>query len=298
VPEEVLAAGGVLWRRSGDGIDDVEVALVHRPRYDDWSLPKGKLHRDEDALLGALREIEEETGMTGRAGRHLGTTAYDVVLGDRWVPKSVEWWSVRAESGQFAPSDEVDQLRWVRPAEAAALLTAGREALQVDALVRTGADVTTGVLVRHAVAGKRATWDGPDDLRPLTDKGRLQSDRLAEQLAAFGVTRVVSAPPVRCVQTVAPLAERLGLEVEREPLLGEDGYGDDPVAALARLEDLLRTDGLVVCSQGGALPALLDALADRSGLALGDTHTRKSAAWVLTLRAGDLVAADHRPPTA
>ncbi len=291
--DEVRAAGGLLWRHGDAG---VEVALVHRPRYDDWSLPKGKLRSGEEPVLGALRELLEETGMAGRAGRRLGTSAYDVLLHERWVPKTVDWWAVRSLGGTFEPGDEVDELRWCSPASARELLTAGRDVGPLDALVAGGWDLTTGVLVRHAVAGKRSEWTGDDDLRPLTGKGEAQAAALAEHLPAFGVTRVVSAPALRCVQTVVPVADRLGLTVEVEPLLGEDGHDEDPAGSLLRLRELLAQDGVVACSQGGAIPSLLDALAEASGLALGDTSTRKSAAWVLSLHKGALVAADLRRP--
>ena len=103
----IEAAGGVLWRHTagdtGDaGTAGVEIALVHRPKYDDWSLPKGKLVAAEHPVIGALREILEETGFGGRPGRRLGETRY---LKDG-VPKRVRYWSVEATGGQFMPGDE------------------------------------------------------------------------------------------------------------------------------------------------------------------------------------------------
>jgi 8-oxo-dGTP diphosphatase len=110
---EVLAAGGLV-RREG------KVALVHRPRYDDWSLPKGKLDRGEDFEQAALREVEEETGLHCALGPMLGDTTYHDRKGRR---KLVRYFEMRPESGEFSPNDEVDELRWVTPAEAPDLLS-------------------------------------------------------------------------------------------------------------------------------------------------------------------------------
>jgi 8-oxo-dGTP pyrophosphatase MutT (NUDIX family) len=104
---EVLAAGGLVWRRGEHG---PEVAVVHRPRYDDWSLPKGKLNRGEDFEQAALREVEEETGLRCRLGRRLGDTSY---RDKRDRSKLVRYFAMQPESGEFAPNDEVDELRWL-----------------------------------------------------------------------------------------------------------------------------------------------------------------------------------------
>lgn len=123
----VRAAGCVLWRRAGEGI---ELALVHRPKYGDWSLPKGKLKRGEDPLLGAIREVLEETGMHCAVGARLPTARYEV----DGRPKEVRYWSAEATGGFFEPNREVDQLVWLAPGEARARLTQERDRPLVDAL--------------------------------------------------------------------------------------------------------------------------------------------------------------------
>jgi 8-oxo-dGTP diphosphatase len=115
---EVNAAGGVVWRRGGDG--DIEVVLVHRPRYDDWSLPKGKLDEGESFEEAALREVEEETGLRCELGEFAGETSYRDRK-DR--EKLVRYWAMEAGDGDFSPDDEVDDLRWVPIAEAPAQLS-------------------------------------------------------------------------------------------------------------------------------------------------------------------------------
>ncbi|MDX3314996.1 NUDIX hydrolase [Streptomyces sp. NPDC054884] len=130
-PTPVQAAGCVLWRRSPtDG--GLEVCLVHRPKYGDWSHPKGKLKRDEDPLAGALREVEEETGHRAAPGAPLPTVGYEV----NGRPKQVRYWAAEAVSGVFTPNDEVDRLLWLPPPAARDRLTQPRDRTLVDALLQ------------------------------------------------------------------------------------------------------------------------------------------------------------------
>lgn len=125
--DTIEAAGAVLWRPGPDAA--VEVAVIHRPRYDDWSLPKGKLDPGESHEQAALREVEEETGHRGRLGEDLGRLSYP----SKGASKVVRYWAMRAETGTFTPNDEVDELRWLGPAQARALLSYRRD---IDVLER------------------------------------------------------------------------------------------------------------------------------------------------------------------
>jgi 8-oxo-dGTP diphosphatase len=116
----VRAAGGVL-------VDGDRIALVHRPRYDDWTLPKGKHEPGEDDVAAALREVQEETGFRGRIERDLGVVRYTVEKRGVVLPKVVRYYVMQAEGGAFAPNDEVDELRWVTREQAAQLLTYERD---------------------------------------------------------------------------------------------------------------------------------------------------------------------------
>jgi 8-oxo-(d)GTP phosphatase len=127
----VRAAGGVVWRTGDAGV--LETALVHRPKYDDWSLPKGKADPGEHLLQTAVREVVEETGLSVVAGRRSVRTRYAVTLRDgRTAPKEVDYWLMQG-SGDFVPNDEVDQLRWMAPPEALELLTYPRDRELVQA---------------------------------------------------------------------------------------------------------------------------------------------------------------------
>ena len=132
---EVFAAGGVVWRPAGDGA--LEIVLVHRPRYDDWSLPKGKLDPGETFEQAALREVEEETGLRCELGRMVGETTYRDKK-DRL--KLVRFWAMRAGDGEFDPDDEVDDLRWVSLADAGPLLSYDFDRELVDRVAAEGVD--------------------------------------------------------------------------------------------------------------------------------------------------------------
>ncbi|MEE1942269.1 NUDIX hydrolase [Streptomyces sp. TRM 70361] len=133
----VRAAGCVLWRRprtartvAGDA-DGIEIALVHRPKWDDWSHPKGKLKRGETALAAAVREVREETGMSCVPGAVLPTVRYTA----QGRPKTVDYWAAEATGGAFVPGDEVDRLLWLPPGQARERLTREQDRELVDALL-------------------------------------------------------------------------------------------------------------------------------------------------------------------
>jgi 8-oxo-(d)GTP phosphatase len=295
--ERILAAGGVLWRPVGTGI---EVCLVHRPRYDDWSLPKGKLHAGELPLAGAVREVVEETGAYPVVGRRLPTQHYE--LGpDR---KYVDYWAMTPADGTFVATDEVDSLRWVTPPVAAATLTYDRDRELVATFAGQPVPTAMVLLVRHAKAGSRSRWKGEDAQRPLDTSGRAQAEGLRHALRWFGPTAIRSVELARCVQTVAPLAEDLGLPVGPEPALSEEAYGKDPVAALDRVQAAAAAGGVtVLCSQGGAIPDLVGTLAGRDRVALGRRSgskipSRKASTWALSFVDTRMVAADYHPALA
>jgi 8-oxo-(d)GTP phosphatase len=292
----IRAAGAVLWELDGGR---PLVAVVHRPRYDDWSLPKGKLRHGEDAAAGAVREVSEETGHSLVLGRRLGEISYVVLPGvtKHYGPKTVEYWAAQVTGGHFTGNEEVDQLRWLRPEMAARVLSYPWDRTVLNRFVALPAVTSTILLVRHAKAGDRDEWDRDDRLRPLTNPGLRQAKVLRQWLPLFGPRRVYSAPRVRCVDTVVGLAEDLGVDVIVDERIAEEGYWREPAAGRALLLEIGAGDGpAVVCSQGGAIPGLVGRLADDSGLDVGEIISRKGSTWLLSLYGERLVAADYYPP--
>jgi 8-oxo-dGTP pyrophosphatase MutT (NUDIX family) len=121
----IRAGGAVLWRPAPGG--GLEVAVIHRPRYDDWTLPKGKVRPGEDEMQAALREVTEETGQRARPGPGLGEVRYRQVRKSVEEDKVVRYWGMRALGGAFTPNDEVDELRWLDPGAVLPLLTYDRD---------------------------------------------------------------------------------------------------------------------------------------------------------------------------
>jgi 8-oxo-(d)GTP phosphatase len=275
----IRAAGGVVWRPGP------VVCVVHRPRYDDWSLPKGKLDAGEHPLAAAVREVWEETGV--RAAPQIRLSSAHYKTRDR-SPKTVDYWSMRSLSASpFAPDSEVDEVRWLTPAAAAGLLSYPHDAELLREFVALPPVTGLVLLVRHAYAGERSQWTLPDSVRPLDSTGIAQASALADLLALFQPTRLVSASPRRCLQTLAPLAKATDLPVEVESVFDETGL--NPAAAAARLASLAASSPVtVVCSQGKVIRGTMPSLAGA-----GDFATPKAAGWVLPYAADGLIAADR-----
>lgn len=244
--------------------------LVHRPRYEDWTFPKGKAYPGETDEQTALREVEEETGLACVLGDELPSTSYQ---DSRGRPKVVRYWTMRVESGSFEPHREVDEVRWVSRGSAEASLSYDRDH-EVIRAVRPPL-----LVIRHATAGDSDEWEGDDARRPLDERGRRQAARLVGQLASFELERIVSSPLDRCTQTVEPLAAALGLEVEVSDDLVE-GAGDERVRSL-----LVELGGsaAAVCGHGPELVPLFG-------------RTKKGATVVVEAANGALGELGRLPP--
>ncbi len=256
----IRAAGTLLWRQP-DPAREPEIALVRRARYDDWTLPKGKLERHEHLLDAAVREVLEETGHRVVLGRPLATQRYPV----EGVPKVVRYWSAEATTvtGSFdhVPDDEISELCWLPVGEARSRLSYRHDSSVLADFVNGPLRTTPLAVLRHAKAVKRAVWSGPDDDRPLDRRGRAEAKRLVSLLSAFGVDAAVSSPARRCLDTVGPFADANGLLVALEPLFSETDHAATPGRSRRRSAQLLREPGsLVVCSHRPVLPDLIGAL--------------------------------------
>jgi 8-oxo-(d)GTP phosphatase len=264
-PARIEAAGGLVWRpveQSQQGQQGIEVALVHRPKYDDWSLPKGKLEPGEHPLIAALREVEEEAGARVVVGRPLGQARYAV----DGRPKRVHYWSLRWVGGDFSPNSEVDAVDWVPIEKAADRLKPERDGFVVDEFLRDPRPTRACVVVRHAKAGSRTAWKGHDVDRPLDAVGARQARVIADLLTAYDVSRAYSSDVRRCLDTLAPFAAAAGLTVGQEHLFSESGYPGARETAVTRALEIVGAAGSVaICTQGGALPDLVVELCRRLG---------------------------------
>ena len=293
----VLAAGGVLWR---DDADDPRVALVHRPQYDDWSLPKGKAHPGEHLLVTALREMEEETGYLARIGPCLTTVRYRVTSGGRSADKSVTYWSMQATTGEFVASREVDEMRWLRLDAARKLLTSASDKKVLDLFVRAPRDTQPLVLVRHAATSTPAHRLKRHAVPPgLSKSGREQAAALVPVLEGLGVTQLLSADLPACAQTLAPFAASSGVELRREAGLTRARFAGNERAAADDLREAITRDTLVICSQQRVIAGLLTTLGEGSGLRPpSQPNVRKGGWWLLHHRDGAITAYERHEPAA
>lgn len=270
MPSIIPAAGTLPWRLRDDLL---EVAMVHRPKYDDWSWAKGKLDPGELPCVAAVRETGEETGLRVALGIALPRAEYPL-LDPQGAPtrKEVHYWAARVVGGHGRLEHEIDELAWVDVRAAHARLDYAHDREQLLALVRASRhgmlDTWPLVLVRHAKARPRSAWKGDDRRRPLNATGQAQSQTLAGVLAAYGVTALVSSDSRRCMQTFAPYAAQAGLRLRARPALSEEVHEQEPEAPAGVLTAVLRAGTpTALCSHGPVLPGLLLGLLDRVGQA-------------------------------
>jgi len=191
---------------------------------------------------------------------------------------------MRATTGQFRSHQEVDGLTWLHTAAARRTLTSERDLSVLDAFDGEHNDTWPLAVVRHASAGDRASWTGPDVTRPLDRRGLSQAELLGRLLAAYEPAVLVSAPALRCADTLAPLAKATGLPLRREALLGEEGHKAEPFAAQDLVSELARGQApVVLCSQRGPLPDLVQGLAKQLGSEVTLELPEKGTATVLHL---------------
>ena len=262
----VRAAGALLWRR----LDRLEVAVVHRPKYADWSWPKGKLDPGESWAGACVREVREETGLLVTIGLPLPPATYSVGSSGGVRPKVVRYWAARAlADGVRANDDEVDEVAWLGVDDAARRLDYQRDREQLAALAEADArdQLATWPLavVRHAKSVPRSRWKHEDRRRPLNDAGSARANALVPVLAAYGVRQLVSSPSARCAETVEPYSRSACARLRLREGLSEEGFEDDPASAVAVVATVLdKGVATAVCSHRPVLPALLGALADRA----------------------------------
>ncbi|HEY3529210.1 MAG TPA: NUDIX hydrolase [Nocardioides sp.] len=251
-PGEVRAAGAVVLRKG-------QVLLVHRPAYDDWSFPKGKLDRGEVAPAAAVREVEEETGLHIRLGVPLTSQSYP--NGGR--TKVVDYWVGRVAGAHdvsgYTVNEEIDEVAWVGVDKAEKRLSYRRDRETLAEALETGKQTRALVVLRHARARSRKAWHKNDRKRPLLTVGTDQARAAAPVLGAFGVSRIVTSSSTRCVDTVAPYAES-----SRRPVDCVDGLSEEDATATsvqAVVDELLRSgEDAVICTHRPVLATVYDAI--------------------------------------
>ena len=266
------AAGVLCWRRSRQGL---EVLLVHRPRYDDWSWPKGKTESGEPLPRTAVREAREETCLAVVLGRPLGDVRYRLPDGRR---KRVAYWAATSasasaprpgeradESGERAhePGAEVDRLAWLPVDQARARLTRRTDEAPLALLAEhehAGTLATVPIVVlRHGTSRPRDSWARADADRPLVSAGRRQARALVALLPAWAPERVVCSPWRRCLETVAPFAAAAGLDVRTKNALSEDGARRRPGRTRRQVRRLLeRGPAVLLCTHRPVLAEVFD----------------------------------------
>lgn len=267
----VHAAGALVWRVSDTG--ELEVLAVHRPRYNDWSWPKGKIDKGETLPTCAVREVAEETRLHVELGPPLPTLRYPIASGRT---KVVRYWAARVLDNDAVPvtarpkvkrasKHEIDDVRWLTVAEAKKLITFADDLRPLKRLVtlheRGHLDTRTLIVARHARAKRRKGWTGKDVRRPITKGGQVRAAQLVGLFAAFGVTRVASSTALRCVQTVHPYADAAGIPVRGYRTLREKAFAERPDATIATFAQLVRKKrSRVICVHRPTLPALMGIL--------------------------------------
>ena len=265
--KSIPAAGTLPWRVV-DG--QLSVAMVHRPRYDDWSWAKGKLDPGEEYAVAAARETHEETDLVVRLGRPLPDARYPVFERDHtFASKEVRYWAATVVGGNGKLRNEIDEVAWLSPTDAYARLDYARDREQLLALVAMHSagelDTWPLIVVRHASALPRSKWSHKDWLRPLDASGRGRSEALVAVLTTYGPLRAVSSSSTRCRDTLAPYTRAAGLPLKLRESLSEEAFEKDPRRALKTLNraiELGRPSAL--CTHRPLIPALLEALLARS----------------------------------
>ncbi len=274
----VIAAGGVVWRKNSE--DQTEVLLVHRPRYDDWSLPKGKVEDGEALIACAYRELMEETGLNIKLGPFIGSVEYFVADG----LKHVAYWSasILGENEPFHPNEEVDDVLWLTLD--AALIKATRESDKniLKRFVDVPYESSALIMLRHAKALDRSEWLSEDDDRPLQNIGQLQAKRMLSLYQAFGLQEIHTSDAVRCLDTVIAMAQALDIIPIIKEDLSEYTFKKNKDKAIDYAKDLIKKNKQVVlCSHNPVLPRMMEKLTKKIDFDYPDNKLQPGEAWIL-----------------
>ena len=273
----ILAAGAVLWRKSEK--KKIEVLIIHRPKYDDWTFPKGKAEIGEPLIACAYREVLEETNIETAFGPYLGEVEYLTNDGK----KKVSFWSAKVvKEKDFKPNAEVDQLKWVEVTKVKELLTLDTDRKILEQFLQIEPDTKPLILLRHAKAVTRDEWQGEDDDRPLDSYGQNQAKRLLAMYQVFNLEQIHSSDAVRCYDTVVAIAKGLNIKLEVTGKLSESTFKKDKEKAFDYAKDLMKlNESVLLCSHNPILPKMLNKLTKKSEVDADEGKLLPADGWVI-----------------
>ena len=290
--ERIEGAGAVLWQANEDG--DVSIAIIHRPRYDDWSLPKGGVDAGESHIQAAFREVLEETGVKAIFGPEIGTVDYEV----NGVTKEVRYWLAEADQFNAATPnpEEVDATEWLSISDAINKLSNADDREIVRMAEEFGFGSTPLVLLRHTKALKRDLWDGDDGDRPLEHVGQIQAAKIPAIYAPYAIEKIYSSDAIRCVQTIEVMAAEYGITPIYSSEISEFGFEKDSEKALDyALSVMLSDKPSVMCSHNPVLPKLVKKLIGKKNFKRLSAELKPGDSFVLHHRSGEVIAVDWTP---
>ncbi|ASY13761.1 8-oxo-dGTP diphosphatase [Candidatus Nanopelagicus hibericus] len=285
----ILAAGALVWRKSKE--KKIEIAVIHRPKYNDWTIPKGKVELSESSIACAYREVIEETSIETEFGMYLGEVKYQSLDG----PKQVSFWSAQVvKENTFTPNSEVDAIKWVEAAKAAKFLSLESDKEILSKFNKLKYESKPLVLLRHAKALSRDEWQGDDDDRPLDSLGQMQAKRLLSIYQAFNLEQIHTSDAIRCYDTVEPMAKALGLRLEVSNNLSESAFKKDKEDAFDYARDLIKSDKrALLCSHNPILPKVLNKLTKKSDVESDEEKLYPADAWVIHRIGKEIIQIDR-----
>ena len=286
----IRAAGALLWRESNERT--IEIALIHRPKYDDWTLPKGKIEEGETALQCAHRELIEETGIKASFTRQLGNVEYEE-SGQR---KRVIFWSAQCalDASTFIPNEEVDVLKWLAPDQALAKASHDSDRQMIESFLSQTPHTDTLIILRHTKALERGDWDEVDSERTLDEVGFDQAQLLIKHLEPFAIEEVYTSDYVRCVQTVTPLAHSRGLTISQVPSLNEETFEEDPLRSVSFANALKQDEkNILIWSQNPVIPTMLRGILNTKLKNKDLIKLEPGDAWIVHRVQGEIVGLDY-----
>jgi len=286
----IRAAGALLWRETTERT--IEIALIHRPKYDDWTLPKGKIEEGETALQCSYRELIEETGITASFTRQLGTVEYEE-SGQR---KRVIFWAAQCalDASQFIANEEVDQLEWLSPERALSKASHESDQQMIENFLSQSPRTDTLIILRHTKALERGDWDEEDSQRTLDELGFDQAQLLIKHLEPFAIEEIYTSDFTRCVQTVTPLAHSRGLSITQVPSLNEYTFNEDPLRAVSFANALKQDEkNILICSHNPVIPTMLRGILNTKLKNKDLIKLEPGDAWIVHRVQGEIVGLDY-----